>query len=137
MLNPFHIFSFRQAEEEYSKLKLRLEAIKRNQDEAAAKVSLENSEAAKENKETAKENNEAAKITLEDKEAVLENDTEDTERIANEHTNEPAAKENKDATSSEGYGMNEEEASVNENCEQVVKEIEDDLEKKNGRYLGK
>ena len=144
MLNPFHIFSFRQAEEEYSKLKLRLEAIKRSQEEAAAKVALENkeaaaenkeaakenNEAAKENKEAAKENNEAAKITLEDKEAVLENDTEDTGKIANEHTNEPAAKENKDATSSEGYGMNEEEASVNENCDQVVKEVEDDFEKK-------
>ena len=46
-LDPFHILSFRQAEEEYSKLKLRLEAIKRSQEEAAAKVALENKEAAK------------------------------------------------------------------------------------------
>ena len=111
------IFSLlRQAEEEYSKLKLRLEAIKRSQEEAAAKVALENKE--------------SAKITLENKGAVLERDKEDTERIANEYTNEPAAKENKDAISSEGGGMNEEEASVDENCQQVVSEVQEDLEKK-------
>ena len=127
MLDPYHMFSSRQAEEEYSKLKMRLEAIKRSEEEAAAKIALENKEASTENNEATKENIEAAKIV---KEAVLEKETEDSERIAYEYTNEPAAKENKDATSFEGEGMNEEEASVDENYEQVVKEVEGDLEKK-------
>ena len=86
-------------------MKLRLEAIKRGQEEAAAKVALENKEAAtenyeaaKENKEAVIENKEAAKVTLENKETVLEKETEEeqTGRIANEQTNEPAAKENKE-----------------------------------------
>ena len=88
MLDPFHIFSSRQAEEEYSKLKLRLEAIKRGQEEAAAKVALENKEAAtenyeadKENKEAVMENKEAAKVTLDNKETVSEKETEKEQKI--------------------------------------------------------